>query len=44
MVNNTSKIDIKNGLHIKSHPPVSIEEPFSKTHPPEIGIGVLEKF
>jgi len=44
MVNNTSKIDIKNGLHIKSHPPVSIEKPFSKTHAPVFGIGVLKKF
>ena len=44
MVNNTSKIDIKNGLHIKYHPPVSIEKPFSKTHAPEIGIEMLEKF
>ena len=44
MINNTSKIDIKNGLHIKYHPPVSIEKPFSKTHPPVFGIGVLEKF
>jgi len=34
MVNNTSKIDIKNGLHIKSQPPVPIEKPFSKTHAP----------
>jgi len=31
-------------LHIKSQPPVSIEKPFSKTHAPEFGIGVLEKF
>jgi hypothetical protein len=34
MVNNTSKIDIKNGLHIKSKPPFSIKKPFSKTHAP----------
>ena len=27
-------------LHIKFHPPVSIEKPFSKTHAPVIGIGV----
>jgi len=32
MFNNTSKIDIKNGLHIKSQPPVPIEKPFSETH------------
>jgi hypothetical protein len=38
MVNNTSKIDIKNGLHIKYHPPVSIEKPFSKTHAPVFGL------
>jgi len=38
MVNNTSKIDIKNGLHIKSHPPVLIEKPFSKTHALVFGI------
>ena len=44
MVNNTSKIDIKNGLHIKSHSPVPIEKPFPKTHPPVFGIEVLEKF
>ena len=34
MVNNTSKIDIKNGLHIKSHSHVPIEKPFPKTHTP----------
>ena len=44
MVYNTSKIDIKNVLHIKSDPPVPIEKPFSKTHAPVFGIGVLEKF
>jgi hypothetical protein len=44
MVNNTSKIDIKNGLRIKSHPSVSTEKPFSKTHAPVFGIGILEKF
>jgi len=44
MINNTSNIIIKNGLHIKSHPPVSIEKSFSKTHAPVFGIGVLEKF
>ena len=38
MVNNTSKIDIKNGLHIKSHPHVPIEKPFSKTHAPVFGL------
>jgi len=32
MVNYTSKIDIKDGLYIKSHLLVSIEKPFSKTH------------
>jgi hypothetical protein len=31
-------------LHIKSHPPVSIEKQFSKTHALVFGIGVLEKF
>jgi len=44
LVNNVSKIDIKNELHIKSHPHDSIEKPFSKTHAPVFGIGVLEKF
>ena len=44
MVNNTSKIDIKNGLYIKYHPPFSTEKPFSKTHAPVFGIGVVEKF
>ena len=44
MINCNSKIDIKNGLYIKSHPPVSIEKPFSKTHAPVFGIGVVEKF
>jgi len=38
MINNISKIDIKNGLHIKSHPPISIEKPFPKTHAPEFGL------
>jgi hypothetical protein len=38
MVNNSSKIDIKNGLHIKSQPHVSIEKPFSKTHAPVFGL------
>ena len=36
--------DIENGLHIKSHPHVSIEKPFSKTHAPVLGLGVPEKF
>jgi len=40
MINNTSKINIKNGLHIKSQPPISIEKRFSKTHTPVFGIGV----
>ena len=31
-------------LHIKSQPHVPIEKPFSKTHAPLFGIGVLEKF
>ena len=31
-------------LHIKCHPPVPIEKPFSKIHTPVFGIGVLEKF
>jgi len=38
MVNNTSKIDIKNGLNIKSQPHVSTEKPFSKTHAPVFGL------
>tara|TARA_B100000497_G_C7647708_1_gene389504 strand:+ start:1044 stop:1394 length:351 start_codon:yes stop_codon:yes gene_type:complete len=36
-----SNIERKIGLHIKSHPTVSIEKPFSKTHAPEFRIGVL---
>jgi hypothetical protein len=44
MVNNTSKIDIKNGLHIKSHSHVPIEKPFPKTHTPVFGLVVPEKF
>ena len=43
MVNNTSKIDIKNGLHIKSHSHVPIEKPFPKTHILIFGLGVFEK-
>jgi len=43
MVNNTSKIDIKNGLYIKSHPYASTEKPFSKTHALVFWTGVLEK-
>jgi hypothetical protein len=43
MINNISKIDIKNGLHIKFHPPVSIEKLFSKTHAPVFGFDVPEK-
>jgi hypothetical protein len=35
---NNSKIDIKNGLYIKSNPHVSIEKPFSKTHAPLFGL------
>ena len=31
-------------LHIKSHPPVSIEKLFSKTHALVFGIGVFERF
>jgi len=31
-------------LHIKSHPPISIEKLFSKTHAPVFVIGMLEKF
>ena len=31
-------------LHIKSHPPNPIEKPFSKTHTPVFGIGMLKKF
>jgi hypothetical protein len=27
-----------NGLHIKSHPLVSIEKPFPKTHAPVFGL------
>jgi len=31
--------------YISNHPPpVSIEKPFSKTHAPVFGIGVLERF
>tara|TARA_B100001063_G_scaffold198653_1_gene191275 strand:+ start:435 stop:590 length:156 start_codon:yes stop_codon:yes gene_type:complete len=30
--------DMENGLHIKSHTPVSIEKPLSKTHAPEFGL------
>ena len=44
MVNNTSKIDIKNGLHIKSQPPVSVEKPFSKTHAPVSGLMLDRNF
>jgi len=44
MVNNTSKIDIKNGLYIKSHPPVSIEKTFSKTHAPVFGLMLNRSF
>jgi len=44
MVNNTSKIDIKNGLHIKSHSLVPIEKPFPITHAPVFEKGVLKKF
>ena len=36
--------DMENGLHIKSHTPVSIEKPLSKTHTPVFGLGVSEKF
>jgi len=35
---------MKNRLHIKSHPPVPIEKPFSKTHALVFEIEVLEKF
>jgi hypothetical protein len=35
---------IKFRLHTKSHTHVPIEKPFSKTHAPVIGIGVVEKF
>ena len=38
MINNIQ--DIENGLHIKSHIPVSIEKQFSKTYPPAFRIGV----
>jgi hypothetical protein len=44
MVNNTSKIDIKNGLRIKSHLPVPIEKPFSKTHAPMFGLMLDRNF
>jgi len=43
MVNNTSKLE-KSGYISNQPPPVSIEKPFSKTHAPVFGIGVLEKF
>jgi len=43
MVNKTSKLERLAYISIsQSH--VSIEKPFSKTHPPVFGIGVLEKF
>ena len=29
---------IENGLHIKSHPHIPIEKPFSKTHAPVFGL------
>ena len=32
---------MENRLHIKSDHPVPIEKPFSKTHAPEFGLGVL---
>ena len=34
----------KTNIAFQIHPPVSIEKPFSKTHAPEIGIEMLEKF
>jgi hypothetical protein len=43
MINNTSKIDIKNGLHIKSHPLDPIEKQFSKTHAVVLRIKMPEK-
>jgi|SaaInlV_100m_DNA_5_1039725.scaffolds.fasta_scaffold285801_1 hypothetical protein len=43
MVNNAPKIQRMG--YISNHPPLlSIEKPFSKTHAPEIRIGMLEKF
>ena len=44
MINNTPKIDIKNGLRIKSHPPISIEKTFSKTHAPVSGLMLDRNF
>jgi hypothetical protein len=44
MVNNTSKIDIKNGLYNKTHPLISIEKPFSKTHAPVFGLMLDRNF
>ena len=44
MINNISKIDIKNGLHIKSHPPIPIEKPFSKAHAPVFGLILYRNF
>jgi hypothetical protein len=35
---------MENRLHIKSHPHIPIEKPFSATHAPVFGIGVNEKF
>jgi hypothetical protein len=34
----------KNGLNIKSQPPVLIEKPFSKNHALVFGVEVPEKF
>ena len=44
MVNNTSRIGIMNELHVKSHSPVPIEKPFSKTHAPDFVLMLDETF
>jgi len=44
MIYNTPKVRIKNGLHIKFHPPVPIEKPFSKTHAPVFGLMLDRNF
>jgi hypothetical protein len=36
--------DTENVLNIKSHPHVSIEKPFSKTHAPVFGLMLDENF
>jgi hypothetical protein len=43
MINNITKIE-RLGYISNPKPHVSIEKPFSKTHAPVFGLGVLEKF